>query len=370
MSKINKVVKHFKNISIFMTGGLDSRVILSAFIKSGVKPKLLYGVGNSAITNTNPNDFEIVKKIARKFNLDLVIMNWKSPYPIDKDWDKMLENYGFHSEIYSGTQNVFDAIEQLKDIDFIEFGYMGEVLRNSSWLDNYDYDFINSEQLSNLYLDKYNTQIINDNKKIKKNVIKYFNRISNRIGIDPKNIHKDQTQFFDNEYRKFSDTHLLNFVNLFTSSISIMGQDELLDFAAKVPYNQKINGKFQVEIIKRLEPSVLSIPILTHGQILNIDEVQIPTTLRKTNLFDLIKSKLANNSIILKIYLRIKFYMFPLFDKEKNKLHFRTNGIKKYLFKKYNLKNDRKIKNIAYAGAAYISKYCHLKFIVDKILKK
>lgn len=370
INNINSIVKHYKNIAIFITGGLDSRVILSAFLNAGVKPTLLYGIGNSAITNTNNNDYEIVKKIAKKFDLELIKMNWSSPNPIDKHWDELSVKYGFHSEIYSGNINVIHEIEQLKNIDFIEFGYMGEVLRNSAWMDNYNKDFLCSKKLAELYLAKYNTGIIKNKEEIIENIENYFISVSERHEIDFKNISKDQNQIYDNEYRKFSDTHFLNFVNLYTFSLSILGNVHLLNIAATIPYDQKENGKFQIEIIRKLYAPVLSIPIFTHGKFIKIDKSNLTPVTNKTDLLNYLKSILLRNKFFLKSFSRLKLFVFPLFDKEKDELQFRTNGIKKYFNKKYNLNNDNKIKHISYAGAAYIAKYCHTRFIVDKIIKK
>lgn len=49
-----------------MTGGLDTRTSLAAYLKSGSKPHLNYGIGNSLLINTFYDDYEIdlaIKKI-------------------------------------------------------------------------------------------------------------------------------------------------------------------------------------------------------------------------------------------------------------------------------------------------------------------
>ena len=144
----------------------------------------------------------------------------------------------------------------------------------------------------------------------------------------------------------------------------------LLNIAATIPYDQKENGKFQIEIIRKLYAPVLSIPIFTHGKFIKIDKSNLTPVTNKTDLLNYLKSILLRNKFFLKSFSRLKLFVFPLFDKEKDELQFRTNGIKKYFNKKYNLNNDNKIKHISYAGAAYIAKYCHTRFIVDKIIKK
>ena len=50
---------YFDKTGIFMTGGQDSRLNLAILLGIGVKPKLYYGVGNSANTFTKKEDEKI-----------------------------------------------------------------------------------------------------------------------------------------------------------------------------------------------------------------------------------------------------------------------------------------------------------------------
>lgn len=369
-SHVSSVVKQYRRVGIFMTGGLDSRVVLSAFLNAGIKPILLHGVGNSAITNTNTEDLIIVKSLAEKYNLELLVMDWSSPNPIDKHWEEMSETYGFHSDIYSGTLNIIHEIERLINIDFIEFGYMGEVLRNGSWMDEVGVDLFSCSDLARIYLDKYNSDIFRDRKTILKGVEDYFESVCVLNGINPRAIHRDQNQIFDNEYRKLADTHLLNFINLYTNSISLMGNSNLLAIAASIPYNQKTNGLFQLEIIKMFQESLLSIPILSHGKILRVGEGSLKKNDTGIWKMTVLKKILMRNPMVVKIILRTKYLLFPYFDNERGELAFRTNGIKKYVVKKYNLHKYNSIKHVSYAGAAYIARYAHFIFLINQVEKE
>jgi len=371
-NRVTQIVKHFKKIGIFMTGGLDSRVKLAAFLKADLKPTLFYGVGNSPITNTKTEDYNIVKQIANRYDLQLVTMNWKSPVPIDKYWDEMSDNYGFFTDIYSGTKNAITEIEKIGDIDFIEFGYMGESIRNNKWIDNLNINTINISQLVDIYSNKNNRGIIKNHKNIKKNIAKEFKKFTTKLQINQKSITKDEYQTFDNEYRKLADTELLNIINRYLYSISIAGQMEVISYMGKIPYQHKNNNSFPVDVIKYLFPDLLNLPILTHGKPMYLadSENSKNITEKKSGLKKPIINFIKKNKLLLKLSLRIKLLLFPLFDKEKHNTQLRTNYIKKYLSKKYSKYNGKGIKSIAYASAPYIARYYLMRTIVDKILNQ
>lgn len=86
-----KIVKCFNgDIGVCMTGGLDARMILAAFLSNGCKPVLTYGVGNSQLTNTKNGDLEVDKIYSERFDLPLKIMDWSTPEPVDLYWDILI----------------------------------------------------------------------------------------------------------------------------------------------------------------------------------------------------------------------------------------------------------------------------------------
>lgn len=372
LSRTEQIVKYFKRIGIFMTGGLDSRVTLAAFLNAGIKPVLFYGIGNSPITNTKSEDYNIVKKIAERYDLQLITMDWKSPVPIDKYWSEMTEKYGFFTDIYSGTKNVINEINKIRNVDFFEFGYMGESIRNNKWIDNLNKDILSISQLSNIYLNKYNHGIIKNHNKIQKNIEKEFEELKTRFQLNRKSVTKEEYQIFDNEYRKLADTRLLNFVNKYMYSISIAGQMDVIRYMGKIPYDYKMNNSFSIDVIKFIYSDLLNLPILTHGKpmILNeFDESKLDIEKRRSLRFS-IKQLILKNKPLLKLSLRIKLLLFPFLDKEKFDIQLRTNYIKIYLFKTYRKYNKKGIKSLAYASVPYIARYYLMRTIIDKVLKQ
>ena len=70
----------------------------------------------------------------------------------DKDWDDVFRLYSEESFIYGGSNSIFESIKQLEGIDFIEFGYFGESIRNLSWVENWQGSDIEKEEIAYEFL--------------------------------------------------------------------------------------------------------------------------------------------------------------------------------------------------------------------------
>ncbi|MGV9205475.1 MAG: hypothetical protein ACOC44_15805, partial [Promethearchaeia archaeon] len=102
-----------QDIGLQLTGGLDSRSILAALLNAGSRPLILYGQGNSGITNTKKNDVIIAKLISKKYDLHFYKMDWSGKYLEHNKatWDRYFEKYGFRYTIYGSTPNFFKEYE-------------------------------------------------------------------------------------------------------------------------------------------------------------------------------------------------------------------------------------------------------------------
>lgn len=281
---VDLVVKHFtvvaktfgSNIGIHMTGGLDNRTVFAAFMATGYKPDLLiYGVGNTVLTNTKIEDLNIVKKYAELFNLDLYIMNWEhqqADYDVNDNWDKYFKKYGFYYSIYGASSNLFREYEgKMPSYPmFMEYGYFGENLRLREWLKGYRqnsfgikefvYNYhINPMLKSNLFYPK--------NKEFSDYLVGLFEKYSLAYDILGDTAGKITRDNFD-EYRwltaRYSDSKMLNFCNEFTYSIAMFSIEELHEFAFDIPAQYREDGRFQLMLIEKLYPKVLDIPIFSH----------------------------------------------------------------------------------------------------------
>lgn len=370
MSYIGLVAKHFQKIGLFMTGGLDSRIMLAGFLRAGVKPKLYYGIGNSALMNTKDEDLSIVKELARSFDLDLVILNWSSPHPVDQYWQELGNKFGFFSDLYSGNINFINSIEQLQDIEFLEFGYMGESLRNNKWMDLLKQNEIMPDELVNIYLSKYNVGVLGEMREVSRNVYTELCAILSRNDINT--ITRNEYQVFDNEYRKLADSEMLRFVNHYYYSVAIGGQYELLNFTARIPYEYKINNSFSLDVIKFIYPRLLNIPIYSHGNMMSSDLLDGYNNEKFKNIkfFTFILSELKKFRLFHQALLTIKFICFPYFDNERYSLNQRGTFIKKYLRKKYGVDKLDDLKSLAYVSSPYVARYYQMLTLLSRLLNK
>lgn len=299
------VGKNYKNIAINMTGGLDSRLVLSSYLSAGIKPILIYGIGNSLLTNTFNQDLEIVKMFSNKYNLKLIIMDWTDSTKIIETWKEGIEKFGEYSIIYGGNKNIIDGYKKLsKEIDYFEFGYFGEAYRNIEWLDESN----ESDIELNFLLKKYSFKNYSD---ILYCSDQFLNHLKNKVAenVDNKErINRNDFIKFNIKYRFSADTKMTNFINLFSNSSIMLGEDNILQETFLIPTEYKRNSKLIIELLKRLDKSVLEIPIFSHCEIKKIN-INSSELINKKNSFlrkipkALKKIKSVKNKIVLKKFL-------------------------------------------------------------------
>ncbi|SHK68228.1 hypothetical protein SAMN02745216_03898 [Desulfatibacillum alkenivorans DSM 16219] len=314
-STVNSISNIFKSVSICMTGGIDSRTILSSFLNNKVSPNLLYGIGNTALTNTKDKDFEINQLFSDKFNLKLSVMNWNTPNNIDQYWNKYMRKYGFLSRIYNASNNFFREFENNKDTDFIEFGYFGEIFKNVPWIEDMRKDYFDvNEYIDEYYIDKNLIKMFPHYLQYRKHIENKIRSTCEKNNIDCMLISKNEFQILNNEYRKGADVKLLNFANMLFYSISIFSLKELFNISLKIPSNLKKKNHFILKSLSIIHPEVLDIPFFSHGQeyVINKKEFKLTEKYKDSRIISNvkkgIKATLKNEKILnfLKMLVRNK----------------------------------------------------------------
>lgn len=257
------IKKAIGNPSINMTGGLDARISLAAYLNIGAKPFLNYGVGNTKLTNTKNEDLDIDLTFRNKYNLDLRIGSWMTSTPIDKDWEYYASKYGFLSTVYAGSDDVMKFFENTQG-DIMTFGYIGELYRNLTWIENRKKNYFSIDE----FIDEY--YITGETYEMSKNIPNYRKhikdkllKICNRYDLNPNHITNADNFYFLLEYRKVADTKLLNLANMIKFSNLLLSEQECLkNIRVEIPVMH--NSKFMLEIINQLYPDILEIPIFSH----------------------------------------------------------------------------------------------------------
>lgn len=269
------VKQSFENITVSMTGGLDSRVVLSSFLGLEVKPNIVYGVGNTGLTNTKGEDLKINKIYESKFNLNFTTMDWSTPLPFDRSWQNYSAKYGMLSTAYCASDNVFGALEGLGNTDFIDFGYFGEPLRNIDWLESFDEDFFTlDEYLDDFYINKSLMRFYCEDKfgRFREHIYNKLVSICDFYNLSTNKIHKNEFQLLHNEYRKGADTVMLNFVNFSFYSVSLLSIKDVESAVLSLDFNYKTKSKFIIKLLEKLYPPVLDVPVFSHCHTYQVDK--------------------------------------------------------------------------------------------------
>ncbi len=371
----NALKKCYGNdIGVSMTGGLDSRLVLSVLYNSNIKPKLFYGIGNSQFVPTQSPDLNIVNLFSSLFDLRLNIQDWTTPDKIDKDWNELIDKYGFAANQYSGSKN-FNISLETQNISFANFGYFGEIYRNIKYVENSSKEkFSVDDFISNCYIERDLTDTIPDYKLYRIHLKKKIEETCLNLGMNPQQLTPYNMAILDFTKRKTTDTELIRLSNQINYSFPILAESRLLPYVFCGNEYRK-EAKLMLKIIDRLCPEMLDIPFFTRRAYKQLD--------RKTMS---LKDKGVGQKIIRnvrklvfavpfgeKMYRKIAIYIRPLWlDKKTAK---ETLQIVKHskdivqVVEKYKLFNH----NIDPMTSEYVSKesrYAMYLMMVAKIFEK
>lgn len=301
------ISNNFNKITVSMTGGLDSRIIMAALLKNGVKPQIVYGVGDSPLTNTKNKDLEINKMYADKFSLEFNPMNWKTNEPIEEYWDYSLQKYGELFTIYAGNRNMYDEFEKNIDFDYITFGYFGELMRNADLIEPSQNDFFNINMFVNLYFNDNIPIEKNLKEKLYGNILDKYTEICKMEKIDVLQIHKDKATRIHSHYRKRADVQLCNLSNIYANSTIMLSEQKLFESILNVKYNDKKNAKYMLQVMYELYPEILDIPFFSHCRdcIFNLETFELQNVQSKNKVVQELKKYLNQTryaNVIKKLY--------------------------------------------------------------------
>jgi hypothetical protein len=260
-----------ENIGLQMTGGRDTRTVFAGLMNVGVKPRIMYGVGNSIITNTKNDDLLANEALRDAFDLDLYIMNWRGDDIRNmENWDKFFFRYGFLYSIYGCNENVFAEYEgKIPNYPkLILTGDFCENLKLRRWIEDKDTKhFSIDEFIDGYYLDVVNLdRCYSKSKEFKEYIRKEYLSTANLCGIPNDNgvFHVDQFDELRQITARNADSLYTNFLNEFTHSIAVFSIKDLYEYPFDVPAKYRANGRFQLMLISRLYPDSLKVPFFSH----------------------------------------------------------------------------------------------------------
>ena len=261
------IIETKKKITVSITGGLDSRTVLSAYLANEYQPRLSYGVGNSPLTNTNNHDLRIAEELSKKFDLALNIRDWRSPEIVDKYWPLYMNKYGFSSITYSASNKIFESYEMDRESEYIEYGYYGETLRNRDWFEEHESDYFTVDQyLDQFYMNKSLPFIYENYSSFREHIRDKLIQLLDDNNLDVNKIHKDDFLLLYNSWFQNSHNRLINFTNMFCYCSSILSDYKLYSIAEQIPFHNKIGASFMLSNMRNISPLVLDVPFHSHCQ--------------------------------------------------------------------------------------------------------
>ncbi|EII3613623.1 hypothetical protein LG579_004598, partial [Vibrio parahaemolyticus] len=267
-------------IGIHQTGGLDNRLIFSAFMNLEISPTLLYGKGNSILTTTNKEDLDCVLEYGKKFGLNTHIMNWghsREDFSLEF-FESLFEKYGFKCAIYGAPKAFFSEYEgRIPDYpSFLEFGYFGENLRLREYVGSRSFisinEFFDDYLFGGRYGDINSVEFLPHSNTIKQKLKKQYLNEAKLFDLDFEEvIPAERFDEFRWVHARKADSRSLNLINEFTCSFSLLSVPELHEFPWSLPADWRRSGEFQLRVINKLFPQALDIKVFSHGNMQKFD---------------------------------------------------------------------------------------------------
>ena len=275
MSQIGDVVSDIKycygSSTLSITGGLDSRLVLGALThESGNLNKLIYGESKSFLLSTHPEDKKIAQELSVLSNIPLNIYDWTNPEAkngIDLEWQKKLfSEVGFFNTPYGGNRLFVETVTDPKNGPYIEFGYFLEAIRTRDWVDSKKGqtfsidDYVNNVYsfLNKLPYDNKDSFIIWLKELFKTKTAKLG--ISNYDSIPLSMVNEIEWIFRE----RISDSGMHRFLNYYMYAFPIFSVPQIHEFIIKLPHEILKKGKFQISLIRALNPQLLECGVLSH----------------------------------------------------------------------------------------------------------
>lgn len=281
-AQARNIRKAWPNVGLHQTGGLDSRLIFSALMAEGIRPKLLYGKGNSILTTTNKEDLDCVLDYANRFKLDLHLMNW-SNRPTGEShsaWKGLFNRYGLKYAIYGASASFFSEYEgNIPDYpDFFEFGYYGENLRLREYLSGRD--SVPLDEFFESYLfgggggygDLNKVSFLPDGDCIKEELRNQYMLEAEFYGLKPDGpLTKMNFDRFRWVHARRADSRSVNLINEFAPSFALLSTPALHELPWSLPAVWREGAEFQLRVINELHPEALEASIFSHGSLQHVD---------------------------------------------------------------------------------------------------
>lgn len=318
-----KLAQISRNRFVFLTGGVDSRMYLALDFYLGNQVRTGYWSGGDCITNGTESDIKVSQMISSQKGISCEIFDVSMDFEdcVRQLDEEQCDIYGeYVSRGYANNKKWFDIMEQIKsagdgrDGDYIEFGYMGESIRENATITKY-------------YTRPYTYGQYTDDVLLRSGI---FHRVLSYDGLSGAvmadtgqmadmaggKVKRDQSLSaeisLDEADRIFSymrldmDNVMPNFVNSYYYCCPPIVCRPVWDVVRAIPYKYKKNDRLPLRLTGSWDRELLKIPYFSHNHFMRFQKKSM--SLRRTYphmLLSWLKPKVIDTKIYDLLYRRL-----------------------------------------------------------------
>jgi hypothetical protein len=254
------------SVGVNTTGGLDTRTVLAALLAEGGRPLLMYGIGNSKLTNTKYADLQAARAISAATKLPLHEMDWSGNQPHDPEkLSTLFRRYGFLYTAYSSSEGVLAELEgRIHPYPSLQLGgYSPAFINRKPWE-------ANREQYDLGYLIKHFSPYIAHLKPAHRDAYQTYLAGEIRQALARGSIRFPEHGATDEQFvraRLFLNLPMTgsnpNFFNEFAFYLAPFSVKRLCDPLLTLPVQYRQGDEFQLRLIAALDPGLLEIAMFS-----------------------------------------------------------------------------------------------------------
>ncbi|WP_165062270.1 hypothetical protein [Adlercreutzia sp. ZJ154] len=260
----------FKDKTVFITGGLDARLMLASYIGNGDVAHLAQWGGSDAVSNYNEPDDRISRQVSEVAKTDYrffdIARDFEEIYCVDNNaFD--FNTYGDYAYIYGGNKRFKEIFLHKLESDYVDFGYFGETITQWDDLDAaYHEGFSIEDFVDDIYMERYRQCEFDEFFTMLRNrVIEEFIDYAQRCGIDATNLTKSDCMRLYHRYRQRADTIVCNFVNQFCYYTPLLAQPQIVKIIDGVNYDVFSDARINLNLVEQWMPNLLQVEYYSHG---------------------------------------------------------------------------------------------------------
>ena len=256
------------SIGLFGTGGKDSRTILAALVDQEASLQMMYGIGNSRVTDSSFGDLGAAQAVAKLYGVPFQQLDWSGNQPYSEDRLKeFFRIYGFQSEIYGASESFLDSLKGGISVPKILLGgHTPATMGDRPWeldLSSFTMDDLLSDAMHFQIGSVEKNPYFRDKATYKSVYAAEVETALRYAGINfpttgaPLELYVEAKLFLINR----SGGRFINFVNEFGHFIAPFNLRRLWQLLMSVPFKYRLKDEFQNRLIHSLAPALVELPL-------------------------------------------------------------------------------------------------------------